>query len=135
MLTKRNVARYYPDTNKTPKGHLNQSRKNVRSTKPKRTPLQVPKTSLLEGHKACDIYISLYEIRITVFYNQTGQFPTHSQQGNKYIMFMVEIDSNAVLVKPIKNRKEGDLKRAYRTMMRKNTKSRNDYKTIYTSHP
>ena len=27
MLNERNVARYYPDTNKTPKGHLNQSRK------------------------------------------------------------------------------------------------------------
>ena len=27
MLTKHNVARYYPETNKTPKGHLNQSRK------------------------------------------------------------------------------------------------------------
>ena len=27
MLTERNVSRYYPETNKTPKGHMNQSRK------------------------------------------------------------------------------------------------------------
>ena len=38
-LNKLNVARYYPKTNDTPKVHLNQSRKNGRSTKPKRTPL------------------------------------------------------------------------------------------------
>ena len=35
MLTERNVKKYYPETNETPKGHLNQARKNVRSTKPK----------------------------------------------------------------------------------------------------
>ena len=29
MINERNVARYYPETNETPKGHLNQSRKNV----------------------------------------------------------------------------------------------------------
>ena len=27
ILTKRNVTRYYPETNKAPKGHMNQSRK------------------------------------------------------------------------------------------------------------
>ena len=59
ILTKRNVARYYPDTNETPKGHLFQSRKKFRSTKPKRTPLEVPKTATLQGHKACDIYNSV----------------------------------------------------------------------------
>jgi hypothetical protein len=33
MLTERNVQKYYPKTTKTAKGHLNQTRKNVRSTK------------------------------------------------------------------------------------------------------
>ena len=32
MLNKRNVAKYYPETTKTPKGHLNQTRKSVRSS-------------------------------------------------------------------------------------------------------
>ena len=66
MLTKHNVAGYYPETNETPKGHLNQSRKNVRSDKPKRTPLKFPKTLTLQGHKARDVYISMYEVRNTV---------------------------------------------------------------------
>ena len=38
MLNKLNVAKYYPDTTETPKGNLNQNRKNVRPTKPKRKP-------------------------------------------------------------------------------------------------
>ena len=33
MLTKTNVNLFYPETSETPKGHLNQMRKNVYSTK------------------------------------------------------------------------------------------------------
>ena len=33
LVTNRNVKRYYPETNEIPKGHLNQTQKNVRSTK------------------------------------------------------------------------------------------------------
>ena len=76
MLNERNVAIYYPETKDTQRGNLNQSIKNVRFTKPKQTPLEVPKTSTLQGHKARDVYISVYEVRNTVFSNQTGQFPT-----------------------------------------------------------
>ena len=117
MLTERIVARYYPETNETPKVHLNQSRKNVKPTKPKRTPLEVPKTESLKGHKARGVYTSVYEVRNTVFSNQTRKFPTHSQRGNKYIMVMVEIYSNTILVEPNKNRKDDELMRAYRAMM------------------
>ena len=83
MLTERNIARYYEETNETPKGHLNQARKNIRSTKPKRIPLDVPKTATLQGQMSRDIYKSIDEVRNTVFSDQTGQFPTRSQQGNK----------------------------------------------------
>ena len=33
LLTAKNVRKYYPKTSKTPKGHMAQTRKNVRSTK------------------------------------------------------------------------------------------------------
>ena len=33
MLTETNIKKYYPETSETSKGHLNQTRKNVRSTK------------------------------------------------------------------------------------------------------
>ena len=40
ILNKRNVAKYYPETTETPKGHLNQTRKNVQLTKPKTKPFE-----------------------------------------------------------------------------------------------
>ena len=33
MLTERNVSKYYPKTDETIKGHMNQNRKKLRSTK------------------------------------------------------------------------------------------------------
>ena len=74
--------------------------------------VEVPKVATLQVHKARDVYTIVYEVRNIVFSNQTGQFPTRSQQGNKYIMVMVEIDSNVILVKPINNRKNEELTRA-----------------------
>jgi hypothetical protein len=145
LLTERNVNKYYPETTETPKGHLNQARKNVRSTKSKpqpleqpgdrskssdskrgtrgtrtiaaRFPMAEPNISQLRGKKVRDVYTKVYDVRETVFSDQTGQFPTRSQRGNKYIMVMVEIDSNAILVEPLTSRKDVELTRAYRTLM------------------
>jgi len=69
------------------------------------------------GMKVRDVFTRVYDIRETVFSNQTGWFPTRSQCGSKYIMVMVEIDSNAILVKPINSRNNHDLARAYRVLM------------------
>jgi hypothetical protein len=52
-----------------------------------------------------------------MFSNQTGQFPTQSQQGNKYIMVMVEIHSNAILVEPMKSRKDEEMIQAYNALL------------------
>ena len=117
MLNKHNETKYYLETTKTPKGHLNQTRKNVRSTKPKTKPLKKTDASTLQGKKVRDVYTKVYDVCNTVFSDQTGQFPTRSKQGNKYIMVMVEIDSNAILVEPIKNRTDAELTRAYCAMI------------------
>ena len=117
MLNKRNVAKYYPESTETPKVHLNQTRKNARSTKPKTRPFEKTDASTLRGKKVRDIYTKVYDVHNTVFLDQTGQFPTRSKWGNKYIMVMVEIDSNAILVDPVKNRTDAELTRAYHDMM------------------
>ena len=59
LLTERNVNKCYPETTETPNGHMNQTRKNVRSTKakpttweqPAQSPLEEPNTSQLTGKK------------------------------------------------------------------------------------
>jgi hypothetical protein len=117
LLTEKNIARYYPDTFETQKGHMNQVRKNVRSTKGQRQPFEVANVASLRGQKARDIFTSVYDVRETIFSDQTGQFPTRSQRGNKYVMVMVKIDSNAILLEPLKSRHDHELIRAYDTLM------------------
>ncbi len=117
MLTEQNVQMYYLETTKTAKGHLNQTRKNVWSTKVKATPLETCDTSHLHGKKVRNVYTQMYMVCETTFSNQTGQFPIQSLRGIKYIMVMVEIDSNAILVEPMKNRKDAKMIRAYNTLL------------------
>ena len=113
LLTVQNVKRYYPETTETPKGHLNQTRKNVRSTKTWET----SDVTELRGKKARDVGIHVYNVRETIFSDQTGQLPKRSQRGYKYIMVMVEIDSNAILVEPMKSRKDEEMIRAYNALL------------------
>jgi hypothetical protein len=56
-------------------------------------------------------------VRKTIFSDQTGQFSIGSFQGNKYIMVMVEIDSNAILVMPMNNCKDTKMIRAYNELL------------------
>ncbi len=79
MLNERNIQKYYPKTIETPKGHLNQTRKNVGSTKEKSAPLETCNTSQLHGKKVRDVYTQTYMVRKTMFSDQTGQFPMQSQ--------------------------------------------------------
>jgi hypothetical protein len=106
MLTECSVQKYYPEATKTAKGHLNQTRKKVCSTKEKPAPLETCNTSQLHGKKVRDVYTKTYKIRKTMFSNQMDQFPMQSQQGNKYIMVMVEINSNTILIKPMNSCKD-----------------------------
>jgi hypothetical protein len=57
LLTARNIQKYFPETVETPKGHLNQSGKNVRSTKQKHIPLETFQSPQLIGRKLRDVYV------------------------------------------------------------------------------
>jgi hypothetical protein len=98
---------YYPGTDKTSKGHMNQTQKNLRSTK--QAPMESFNSKEMHGKKVRNVYVKVYNARETTFSDQTGQFPTRSKSGNKYIMVMVDIDSNAILVEPLKCRKDAEL--------------------------
>ncbi|KAL7439594.1 hypothetical protein ACHAXM_007602 [Skeletonema potamos] len=121
LLTERNVKRYYPETDETPMGHLSQRRKNVRSTKPKvtPTPFEEADVTLLRHKKERDILVKVYDVRETVFSDQTGRLPKRSQRGNKYIMVLVEIDSNAIFLEPLSSRKDSELQRAYESILKR----------------
>ncbi len=64
-----------------------------------------------------DIYTTMYDVHKTVFLDQTGQFLMRLQSGNKYIMVLVEINSNAILVEPMKSRKDAEIILAYNALL------------------
>jgi hypothetical protein len=120
LLTEKNVAKCYPETTETVKGHMTQTRKNVRSTKPKPHKFEVCNgAAALRNQKIQDIYITTYDVRMTIFSDQTGKYPTQSCSGNNYIMVMAEIDSNAILVEPMKSRKDQEMIRAYDALVKR----------------
>ena len=92
---------------------MNQTHKNVRLTKV----METCDATTLKGKKVRDIGIHVYNVRETIFSNQTGIFPKRSQRGYKCIMVMVKIDSNAILVKPMKSRKDEEMIRAYDALL------------------
>ena len=70
LLTEKNINKYYPETDETPKGYMNQQQKNVRSTK---TPFKVcHAAAALQGKKMKDIYARTYNTHETSFNDQTG---------------------------------------------------------------
>jgi hypothetical protein len=111
LLTEKNVNKYYPESNETQQGHMNQARKNVRSTKKQPLDLQFSILPSRQEGKGC--FMKTHDVRETIFLDQTGKYPTTSQRGNKYIMVLVEIDSNAILVEPMKSRNDSEMIRAY----------------------
>lgn len=117
LVNEKNVRKYYPETIETAQGHLNQQRKNVRSTK--RPFEECNAAAALRGKKVKDILVRTYDVRETIFSDQTGRFPTQSRSGNKYIMVLVEIDSNAILVEPMKSRAEAEMIRAYDVLVQR----------------
>jgi hypothetical protein len=79
LLTETNVKKYYPESTETPKGHLNQTRKNVRSTKAK--PFEETLSSKLRGKKVKDVYVKVYDVRETVFTDQQVYSPLVPKQA------------------------------------------------------
>jgi hypothetical protein len=75
ILTEHNVHKDYLKTTKTAKGHLNQSRKNLWSTKVKATPLKTCNTSHLHGKKVGNVYTQMYMVRKTMFSKPNRPIP------------------------------------------------------------
>ena len=52
-----------------------------------------------------------------IFTDQTGRFPKKTSCGNQYIMVLINVDSDAILVEPMKNRTSGEMILAYQTLI------------------
>jgi hypothetical protein len=56
-----------------------------------------------------DVLITVYNLRNTMYTDQTGKFPHTSSLGNQYIVILHDVDSNLLWVEAIKNNTKGEL--------------------------
>ena len=108
-------------------GHLDAARANTRSTKTKYQSISLPTATErdlkpLLGKKGQDVYIKMvdtWDMKNTIYSDQTGKFPVKSRAGNRYIMVMVEIDSNYILVEPMKNKTDDKMIATYQKLLKR----------------
>jgi hypothetical protein len=90
-LTAEHVNKYLEKSEATVKGHLNQTRKNVRSTKPKKRHNRQEDVPDYESHiteRTNVVYAAIHTIDGHTYTDLTGRFPTTSIRGCKYILVL-----------------------------------------------
>jgi hypothetical protein len=118
-LTSHNVKRFLHKSIATVKGHLDQTRKNKRSTKtasPAEDLTALPSPPITDGKRTHLVYAAIINAPTAtgqIYTDQTGRFPVVSRRGNKYIMVLYDYDSNSILVEPIKNRTDAEILHAF----------------------
>ena len=111
-LTEKNVAKL-PTPDATILGRLDTKRKNYQSTKSEDTDNEW--TFTLKTHiinKTHDFFHKVINLEDTIYTDQTGKFRVRSISGNNYIMITYSYDTNAILVRPLRNRTGPELVKA-----------------------
>jgi hypothetical protein len=123
------IKHHYPDSEKTPKGHGRKTPSGLWLTKQTTLTLDDSKdtgdshTSALPcpTKKDCTIFIRVLDMEDEatqkIFTDQPGRFPKKLSYGNQYIMPLTKINSNAILIKPMKNRTAGEMILAYQALI------------------
>lgn len=110
----------------TVKGHMNQTRQGIRSTKNNNqqreddsmeTSLQEP-----ENERTNVVFCAVEELEGRISTDQTGFFPRTSARGMKYVMIFYVYDANYIKGVPIKNRTHNEFLRVYREVYEELTK-------------
>ncbi|KAI2496142.1 hypothetical protein MHU86_18373 [Fragilaria crotonensis] len=118
-LTTKTLSRYPPLSVAMIKGHLDQSRKNLRSTKAHTTDAPVAPSpddedddtsshfplSEPQNTRTHHCFAAIFEPATgQIHTDQTGRFIVASSTGNNYILVLYDYDSNSILVEPMRNR-------------------------------
>jgi len=108
------IRKHLPKSPHTAKGHLDQQRKNTRSTRTSDNtdiPQQEPANT-----KTNIIFATILDPKLDTglsYSDLTGRFPVQSSRGNNYILALYDYDSNAILVEPLRNRQDTTILAAY----------------------
>jgi hypothetical protein len=109
------VEKHLSKSTATTKGHLNQQRKNARTTQNKTKNAGIQESDIDHGIKTQFVYAATIDAG-QIYTDQTGIFPVVSSKGNKYIMILYDYDSNTILAQPIKDLTASELLKAFQIM-------------------
>jgi hypothetical protein len=119
-LTAAAVRKHLPKSEATTKGHLDQTRKKLRSTKTddmeleeEQEPNNTQTHQIFAAIKNTD---KIYTGKI--YTNQTGRFPVTSSQGNKYILVLYEYNTNTILTEALHSRTAPKILQAYKKLVK-----------------
>jgi hypothetical protein len=114
-LNEHNVEKYLSKSTSTAEVHLNQQKRNARTTKIKDAQLLDSDNDQDHGIKTQFVYAATIDAG-QIYTDHTGRFPVVSSKGNKYIMILYDYDSNAIFAQPIKDRTAPELVEAFQFM-------------------
>ena len=130
-LTAQSLRKYPPSSIPMIKGHLDQSRKNQRSTKPALpskvlAPPDASNDATLQAtfppsdptnDRTHHCFAAVFEPASgQIHTDPTGRFIVASSSGNNYILVLYEYDSNSILVEPMLNRTGACILRAFKAL-------------------
>jgi hypothetical protein len=126
-LSDETLAKHPPQSVAMTKGHLDQSHKNARSTKPgllAPTDLSdpAPVTELddpfpisdLAGNRSYFCFVATAECTGKLFTDQTGRFILPSSTGNTQLFIMYCYDSNYIYAEPMQSKSATEILNAYK---------------------
>ena len=123
------IKKHLPSSETTTKGHFNQERKNLQSTKPsiinnkiklENSPAEIDADFFPSSDSPntkchhCFATMESFEKTAKAYSDQTGKFPFTSSRGHKYLIIVYDYDSNAILHQPLKNRTASELTTAWK---------------------
>ncbi len=120
-LTYEAANKYFPQSLEGRKGHGGKIPSRLRSTKNIKKVIDKEADFEIIEHpqkKTQAIYtrkldVEEDDISGLIYTIKTGAFPVVSSKGNRYIMVMLECDSDYILVKPMYNRTTAEILRAH----------------------
>jgi hypothetical protein len=125
-LTATSLRKHPPISIPMSKGHLDQTRQNQRSTKPKPAtiapdsddPTTIPDDfyPAPEEHKTHSCFVATMQPTGQVYTDQTGRLVAPSSAGNNYLMILYDYDSNHIFAQPFKNRTANCILQAFKRL-------------------
>jgi hypothetical protein len=115
-LTAQHVRKYLEKSEATIKGHLNQTSKNVRSTRPKKKVTTPEEDVEYEPHitkRTNVVYATTRELEGHTHTDITGRLPTRLSRGYRCILVLYDYDSNNIQAEPMKIRSYAEAIRTY----------------------